>query len=126
MQFHDYRIHEDERRKGRYDIIPGLAGDLNFSVHPAGVVPEDLHMHKVHADYFTVARGRVLFRLQYEDGREEKFALSAQDHKTLIIPPGVWHNYAALEPSLMIFYIDQKFDTADEFRRPVDAEGWQE
>lgn len=124
MQFHEYRSREDHRRKGRYDIVPGLAGDMNFSVHPPGVIPEDLHMHKIHTDYFTVAEGRVLFRLVYEDGREEKFTVSGNDSKTLVVPPGVWHNYMALEPSVMIFYIDRKYDAADEFRKPVGPEGW--
>lgn len=124
MQFHEYRAHEDHRRNGRYDIIPGLEGDLNFSIHPPGIVPEELHMHKRQTDYFTVAQGRVLFRLVDEDGREEKFVLGESDKKTLIIPPGVWHNYMALKPSVMIFYIDHKYNSADEFRRPVDAEGW--
>ena len=124
MQFHEYRVHEDHRRKGRYDIVPGLTGDMNFSIHPAGIVPEDLHMHKEHTDYFTVAQGRVLFRLLYEDGREEKFMLGESDGKTLVIPPGVWHNYMALEPSIMLFYLDRKFDVADEFRKPIGPEGW--
>lgn len=124
MQFHEYRFHEDHRRSGHYDIVPGLLGDMNFSIHPAGVIPEEWHMHKVHTDYFTVAQGKVLFRLLYADGREEKFVLSDKDSKTLLVPPGVWHNYIALEPSLMLFYIDRKFDTADEFRKPCDQEGW--
>ncbi|MEK9147987.1 MAG: hypothetical protein AAB650_00970 [Patescibacteria group bacterium] len=124
MQFHEYRFHEDDRRKGRYDIVSGLVGEMNFSVHPAGVVPEEWHMHKIHTDYFTVAKGRALFRLLYEDGREEKIILSERDAKTLIVPPGVWHNYTALEPTIMIFYIDRKFDAADEFRKPCDADGW--
>lgn len=124
MQFHEYRAHEDHRRKGRYDIVPELGGDLNFSIHPPGIVPDELHMHKLQTDYFTVAQGRVFFRLVYQDGKEEKFVLSADDKKTLVIPPGVWHNYTALEPALMIFYISRKYDPADEFRRPVDAKGW--
>lgn len=125
MEFHNHRIHEDNRRKGAYDVIPGLSGDMNFTVQESGVVPHEWHMHKLHTDYFTLITGRILFRLVYEDGRpEEKFVMTAQDHKTLMVRPGIWHNYMALERSIMIFYITHKFDVADEFRRPCDSEGW--
>src|SRR5271154_5832406 len=119
-EFHEYRSHEDERRAGAYDIFPGLPGDANFTKHAPNIAPDELHMHKIHTDYFTVATGRVKFRLFYEDGREEKFLLTENDKRTLIVPPGVWHNYMALEPSMMIFYIDRKFDVADEFRKKID------
>jgi dTDP-4-dehydrorhamnose 3,5-epimerase-like enzyme len=124
--FIPYRVHEDHRRRGAYDIFPSLPGDANFTKHTADVVPEELHMHKIHTDYFTVAVGRVKFRLIYEDGREEKFFLSEKDHKTLAVPPGVWHMYMAVEPSMMVFYIDHKFDIADEFRKPLAPGGWED
>lgn len=125
MQLHIHRTHSDDRREGNYDIFPGFPGDVNFTKHLTGVIPAELHMHKKHTDYFAVAKGRVLFRLVYDDGRpEEKFVLSDNDNKTLIVPPGIWHNYMALEPSIMVFYINHKFDRSDEFQRPVDAAGW--
>ena len=126
MQFHPHRVHEDHRRRGAYEIVPGLSGDVNFTVHKTGVIPHEWHMHKIHTDYFAVVEGKVLFRFAYDDGRpEEKIVLTQDDHKTLILPSGVWHNYIALEPSILVFYISQKFDTNDEFRRPCDAEGWE-
>lgn len=81
-------------------------------------------MHKKQTDYFAVVEGRVLFRLVYDDGREEKFIFSESDKKTLIIPPGVWHGYMALEPSIMVFYISHKYDADDEFRKSCDPDGW--
>lgn len=124
-QFYEYRTHSDHRRSGSYDIIPGVEGDFNFTKHPAGVIPEELHMHEKQTDYFAIAKGKVMFRLAYEDGRpEEKIILSESDNKTLIIPPGVWHGYTALEPSIMIFYLSHKFDPSDEFRRKTDPSGW--
>lgn len=126
MQFHEHRVHKDSRRAGSYDIIPGFEGDMNFTKHTPLVIPSELHMHKHQTDYFAVAEGKVLFRLVYEDGRlEEKFILSTDDFRTLIIPPGIWHGYMALEPSIMIFYISHKFDISDEFRRPCYPEEWQ-
>lgn len=123
-QFYEYRTHSDHRRSGSYDIIPGVSGDFNFTKHPAGVIPEELHMHKKQTDYFAVAQGRVIFRLVYEDGREEKLLMTEDDHKTLIILPGIWHNYMALEPSIMVFYISHKYDPADEFHKKTDPSEW--
>lgn len=124
MKFHKYRVHSDHRRSGSYDIVPGLPGDFNFTKHPKGIIPEELHMHKKQTDYFTVAKGKVLFVLKYKNGRTKKFVLSEEDSKTLVITPGIWHGYMALEPSIMVFYISHKFDTSDEFRQPVEKSVW--
>lgn len=123
-QFYEYRTHSDHRRSGSYDIIPGVEGDFNFTVHSPNIIPEELHMHKKHTDYFTVAEGKVMFRLVYENGKEEKFILTENDHKTLIISPGIWHNYMALEPSIMVFYLSHKFDPADEFKKKTETSEW--
>lgn len=125
MEWHEHRIHKDHRRSGAYDIVPGLPGDINFTIHYPNVAPEELHLHKFQTDYFSVIQGKVLFRLVYGDGRpEEKFVFSEDDHKTLIISPGVWHGYMALEPSIMVFYINHKYDARDEFRRKTDPSEW--
>ena len=125
MEFHNHRIHEDDRRRGSYEIVPGLAGDMNFTVHNVSVIPHEWHMPKIHTDYFTVAKGKILFRMAHDDGKlEEKIVLTEHDHKTLILPPGVWHNYIALEPSILVFYTDHKFNANDEFRRSCDVDGW--
>ncbi len=123
-KFYEYRVHSDHRRSGSYDIIPGVLGDFNFTKHPAGVIPEELHMHKNQTDYFAVVRGKVLFRLADENGKEEKFVMTENDHKTLVIPPNVWHGYMALEPAIMVFYLSHKYDPSDEFRRKIDSSEW--
>ncbi|KKR07383.1 MAG: hypothetical protein UT33_C0001G0002 [Candidatus Peregrinibacteria bacterium GW2011_GWC2_39_14] len=124
MEWHAHRFHEDARRRGFYDIIPGLPGEMNFSHMPTGVIC-GLHMHKQHTDYFSVAKGSILMRLIYEDGHpEEKFVVSEYTRQTIIIPPGVWHGYKALEPTVLIFYINQKFDITDELRRSTQPEDW--
>ncbi len=124
-QFYEYRAHSDNRRSGSYDIIPGVEGDFNFTKHPAGIIPEELHMHKKQTDYFAVVQGKVMFRLVTEDGKEEKFIMTEDDHKTLIILPGVWHGYTALEPLIMVFYLTHKYDSNDEFRRKTEASEWE-
>lgn len=122
--FHTQRFNEDERRRGLYDIVPGLSGDMNFSYMQAGIIA-GMHMHLRQTDYFTVAKGSVLFRLVSEDGQEERVLLSEQSRKTLIIKPGIWHGYRSLEPSILIFYIDKKYNPDDEHRRPTDSSEWE-
>lgn len=124
-EFYQYRTHSDHRRSGSYDIIPDVDGDFNFTKHDPNVIPEELHMHKRQTDYFAVAQGRVMFLLIYESGRKEKFILTEDDRKTLIIPPGVWHGYTALEPSIMVFYLSHKFDPSDELRRKTNLTEWE-
>lgn len=124
-QWHEHRFHEDYRRRGSYDIVPGLPGDMNFTYMNPGVI-SGLHMHKEQTDYFSVVKGSVMVRLVYDDGRPtEKFVLSEGTRKTLIIPPGVWHGYKSLEPTIMVFYIDKKFNTNDENRRETKSEEWE-
>ncbi len=125
MEWHEQRFNEDGRRRGFYDIVPGLPGDMNFSHMNPGVIC-GLHMHARQTDYFAVAKGSILVRLVYEDGKpEEKFVVSEHTRKTLMIPPGVWHGYKALEPTVLIFYIDKKFSTDDEHRRPTSPKDWE-
>ena len=124
MLWHEQRAHTDARRRGFYDIIPRLSGEMNFTDMNAGAI-SGLHCHRIHTDYLTVAKGSILVRLVYEDGRaEEKFVFKEQSRRTLIIPPGVWHGYRAIEPSILVFYIDRKYDPADELKRETRPEEW--
>ncbi len=123
-EFYEYRTHSNHRRNGAYDVIPGIGGDFNFTKHPAGAIPEELHMHKNQTDYFAVVEGKVMFRLVSEDGKEEKFIMTENDHKTLIISPGVWHGYMALEPSIIAFYLSHKYDVSDEFKKKTNPSEW--
>lgn len=124
MKFYDYRVHEDHRRRGAYNIVPDMPGDFNFTIHNPNVIPEELHMHKKQTDYFVVAKGKVMFKLVWEGGREEKFIMTEKSNKGLTITPGIWHGYVALEPSIMVFYITHKFDVNDEFRRKTKKSEW--
>jgi len=125
MKFHKHRLHKDYRRSGTYDIIPGLSGDVNFTIHKPHIIPKELHMHKRQFDYFAIVKGKVLFRLIDKTGKEEKVILDEQDHKTLIIPPYTWHGYLALKPTIMVFYINHKYNPADEFCRKTEVKEWE-
>lgn len=121
---HTHRFHEDERRRGFYDVIPDLRGDMNFSHMQAGIIA-GMHLHKKQTDYFTVISGSVLFRLVTKNGKEERIVLSSHSRKTLVIPPGIWHGYRSLETSILLFYIDQKFNINDELRKPTKPLDWE-
>ena len=121
---HEQRFHEDDRRRGFYDVIPGLKGDINFTHVPKGSIA-GLHLHKKQTDYFAIAHGAMLFRLITGDGSEERVVLSTHSRKTLIIPPNVWHGYKALEDTILLAYIDHKFDSNDEHRQTTKSEDWE-
>ena len=55
-KLHHHRFHEDSRRRGFYDIVPNLPGDMNFTHVPRGSIA-GMHMHKKQTDYFIVAQG---------------------------------------------------------------------
>ncbi len=123
-EWHEQRFNEDARRRGYYDIIPGLKGDFNFAIIRKNIIC-GMHMHKKQTDFFVVASGCVLFRLLDENGKEEKIVVSENTRKTLVIRPRLWHGYRALEKSVVIFYIDQKFNIEDEFRKKTNAKDWE-
>jgi dTDP-4-dehydrorhamnose 3,5-epimerase-like enzyme len=123
-QWYEQRFNEDARRRGYYDIFPGLKGDSNFAVIRKNIIC-GMHMHKKQTDFFAVAFGCVLFRLLDENGNEEKIILSEHTQKTLVIKPGIWHGYMALESSVLVFYIDHKFNPEDEFRKKTSEKDWE-
>ena len=82
-------------------------------------------MHKKQTDYFIVAQGAMLFRLMNDEGEEEWITLSSHSRQTLVIEPRIWHGYKALEDSVVLFYIDQKFNSEDEYKRETDRCEWE-
>lgn len=123
-EFITHNFHEDERRRAHYDLVPSLPGQFGITDMPTGTIA-GMHMHKLQTDYFNVAKGRVLFRLVTEEGIEERVVLSPASRQTLVIKPGIWHGYKALEPSILVFYVDKKYNSEDEFRRKTSVEEWQ-
>ena len=67
----------------------------------------------------------MLFRLIRDEGDEEWVTLSSHSRQTLIIEPGIWHGYKALEDSIVLFYISKKFSTEDEYKRETDRSEWE-
>src|SRR3989344_1826989 len=119
MKFYEPRFHEDCRRWGSFDTIPGLPGEILIT-HVNKDIIMGMHLHKKQQDCLAVIKGKIMIRLiKHRTNQEEKFVLSEHTHKTLIIPPNTWHGYRALEDSILIYYIDHKYDPkgSDEFRK---------
>lgn len=105
------RVHADHRRTAWCDLFPTLPGDLNvFSIKKGQATYWHRHQHQT--DRFFVARGAVRFQWWNGDSRYGMTLYPGDEPVT--IPAGYWHGYKALEPSLVVMYLDQKFSPADE------------
>jgi len=84
------------------------------------------HKHEIQTDYWFCVKGS--FKVGLAQKNEVKFEyLSDKDLKVLVIPPGVYHGYKALEPgSIMLYYLSEKYDPSDEHRAKVGSfnENW--
>ena len=84
------------------------------------------HRHKIQHDYWCCLQGSFKVGLAKEDGDFEFVYLSDRNPRTIHIPPGIYHGYMALEPnSILLYYMDQKYDQSDEYRESVGAFGEQ-
>ena len=82
---------------------------------------------KISLKEFGISEAEVkksIKRIKEAIRKKEKIIVSENDHKTVIIPPGVWHGYTALKPSIMAFYLSHKYDPKDEFRKKIDPSEW--
>ena len=99
----------------RWEII-----QTNRSDSKAGVL-RGLHYHFKQVDYWYVAQGRI--RVGLADLRPnsptyrktETIEIAAESNLGLFIPVGVAHGFLALEPSTLIYVVDNYYDGDDEF-----------
>ncbi len=89
-----------------------------------------LHYHRRQSDYWYVPRGRarvVLHDLRsdsHTDGAtltldlgmdpSDPSSTRAEDHRGVLIPPGVAHGFAALTDMTITYLVDHYYDPADE------------
>ena len=116
------RVHVDERRAAYCALFDeaGLPGDINvFKINKGAITC--WHRHQKQTDRFFVVKGRILFQ-HFKYGQEDRESEMLTDRGDPIwdapcrIPPGYWHGYEALEDSILIMYLDQKYDPSDEER----------
>lgn len=114
-------MHSDERRDAYCDIFAGagLPGDINvFRLHAGAKT--FWHRHQRQVDRFFCVMGRIHVRA-YQNGDWQISGLAAGH--SVLIPPGWWHGYEALEDSILVMYLDQHYDPSDEERATAEELG---
>ena len=115
------RVHRDRRRAAYCAIFDGLPGDVNVFLLEAHK-PSGWHMHRHQTDQFFVARGTVTFGTWVGEWGPEYETIHAGE--TYQIPPGVWHGYEAQSESVLVMYLDQKYNPEDEAKVDFDQVPW--
>jgi len=91
------------------------------------------HKHNVLWDYFHISHGAAKFALRddrpgsptYED--INSFVLSARNPATLVVPPGVYHGWMALEDDTQLVSVGSELydpNNLDEVRVPYTSFGY--
>ncbi|MBI3342383.1 dTDP-4-dehydrorhamnose 3,5-epimerase family protein [Candidatus Curtissbacteria bacterium] len=125
------RVHDDDRRRGTFDVFHTPTGDINYSyIYPNAIAA--WHKHKKQTDYWHVIKGALKVGL-YDQVRDKLqwVYLHESERQTLAIPPGIWHGWRNISAgeTILSYYITQKYDekNPDEDRAPVGAfgENWE-
>ena len=127
ISFDDIQFHEDDRAQRAMNDFKRLqGGQINVSYVNSTQHVVAWHKHEIQTDYWFCVKGS--FKVGLAQKNEVKFEyLSDKDLKVLVIPPGVYHGYKALEPgSIMLYYLSEKYDPSDEHRAKVGSfnENW--
>ena len=127
ISFDDIQFHEDDRAQRAMNVFKRLqGGQINVSYVNSTQHVVAWHKHEIQTDYWFCVKGS--FKVGLAQKNEVKFEyLSDKDLKVLVIPPGVYHGYKALEPgSIMLYYLSAKYDPSDEHRAKVGSfnENW--
>ena len=127
ISFDDIQFHEDDRAQRAMNVFKRLqGGQINVSYVNSTQHVVAWHKHEIQTDYWFCVKGS--FKVGLAQKNEVIFEyLSDKDLKVLVIPPGVYHGYKALEPgSIMLYYLSEKYDPSDEHRAKVGSfnENW--
>jgi dTDP-4-dehydrorhamnose 3,5-epimerase len=114
--------HTDDRRVARFDVFPDLPGSLNVVTLIPGAICA-WHMHKHQTDLYYVAKGLLKVGLAFTDALP-RFIVLKEGDPVFEVPVGVWHGYACVgnEPTIVVQYLNRKYDASDEFRKPSGTE----
>ena len=135
ISFDDIQFHEDDRAQRAMNVFKYLrGGQVNISYVNSTQHVVAWHKHNIQTDYWFCVKGSFKVGLAEEipgvpgeGGQyyETKFEyLSDKNPRVLVIPPGVYHGYKALEPgSIMLYYLPEQYDPNDELRAAVGAFG---
>ena len=117
MKNYKIKYNEDDRAQRYFLEFSEMKGQINVSRVNSTKHVVAWHKHKKQTDYWFCAKGSFKVGLCYPDGKVEFKYLSDKNPNVLEIPPGVWHGYKALQPeSIMMYYLNEKYDTKDEWK----------
>ena len=119
--FKNIQYHEDDRAQRYLNVFEDLGpGQLNVSYVNATEHIVAWHKHNIQTDYWMCIKGSFKVGLATEDEGTDFVYLSDRKPQVLKIPPGIYHGYKALEPgSILMYYLTEKYNPADEFRAKV-------
>jgi len=118
------KYHEDDRAQRLIDVFENLPGQINVSYVNATEHIVAWHKHRKQTDYWTCLKGAFkvgLAKLNKNNLYEISWEyLSDKNPKVLEITPETYHGYRALIPgSILLYYVDKKYDPTDEIRAEV-------
>lgn len=118
------QFNEDDRAQRLLDVFPQINGQINISYVNSTDHVVAWHKHKIQTDYWICVKGSFKVGLASDNGIVKWEYLSDKNLRVLEIVPGIYHGYKALEPgSILLYYLTEKYDPADELRAPVGAFG---
>jgi dTDP-4-dehydrorhamnose 3,5-epimerase-like enzyme len=121
----DIQFHEDDRAQRLLNVFNLDVGQVNVSYVSSKDHVVAWHRHEKQTDIWVCLQGAfkvglVEFPIVTNKPKVHWIYLSEKRQKSLVIPPNWYHGYRALEPnSILMYYMDQKYDPNDEFRQPV-------
>jgi dTDP-4-dehydrorhamnose 3,5-epimerase len=116
--FNNIQFNEDDRAQRYLDVFSDLGtGQINVSYVNSTKHVVAWHKHNIQTDYWVCIKGSFKVGLAtHEEGATFEY-LSDKNPRVLTIPPGIYHGYKALEPgSILMYYLTEKYNPADEFR----------
>lgn len=124
--------HEDDRAQRLFDVFDVLDGQINVSYVNSTEHIVAWHKHEIQSDYWTCLKGsfKVGMAIKQKNGLYEvKWEyLSDKNPRVIVMEPGVYHGYKALEPgSILCYYLTHKYNPDDEIRANVGdfGENWE-
>jgi len=114
------QYHEDDRAQRILNIFDIPNAQINISHVSSTDHVVAWHKHEKQIDYWFCVKGSFKVGLAIPDGDSYKVRweyISDKNPKALVIPPGVYHGYRALQPeSIILYYLTEKYDTDDEWK----------
>jgi len=131
-----FHFNEDDRAQRALDLFDvARNSQINVSFVNSTEHIVAWHGHRVQVDQWVCLKGSFKVGLAMpvpgSNGTEfeVKFIYLSDKNinRKLTIPPGTYHGYKALEPdSVLLYHLDQKYDSLDEIKLPVGyfGESW--